>query len=71
MKRYVTFDLLSSYCVRRNTNIKDRDRKHSLQIAINAVKARPYFRILPSDSPKAKERKEYILSGMADPELLE
>ena len=68
-RRYVTSDLLSSYCIRNHTKISDADRIVALDIAMNAVKGKPVsFRFAKRGSPIAIERRNYILAGLADPD---
>lgn len=68
VKRYVTSDLLFSYCIRSTDKITDMDRNKALEIANNAIKGKPTsFRTAPPGSPIAKERRLHILSGLADP----
>ena len=67
VKRYATSDLLSLHCIRRSTKITDVDRMRDIEIAINAIKCKPEFRGAPRRSPSYEDRKEIILSGLADP----
>ena len=68
MKRAVTSTLLLSYSIRKETTVTDTDRMKALEIAINAIKSKPtIYRTAPHGSPIAKERRNYILSGLADP----
>lgn len=64
VKRYVTTQTLTLYRIRNETKITQTDLLIGLKMAINSCRNKPIsFRYAPLGSPKAEERKQYLLTA--------